>query len=116
MDVAAIRAASVVEVVPGEGYRVEGDGWSIDLAAADSDGATTAAVDWFLAGERAKKSAEIQAALSASDVWCARQVEDSVSLTDARKTYRSDLRTLLDSVASSDDPASITLPDEPAYP
>lgn len=115
MELADIKAAAVTKVATG-GYRLDGEGWSLDIAATSKTDATAQAVAWKLGGERAAKVAEVEAALKASDLWAVRHVEDGASLTDARKTYRAALRALIGQAVASDDPASISLPAVPSFP
>jgi hypothetical protein len=69
-----------------------------------------------VADGRDEAARAIRARLAESDVWAIRHVEDGASLTPERIAYRKQLRTLLGSVASSDDPLSIKIPDPPPPP
>lgn len=81
--------------------------WQVEQVAAQSAA---------LAGARATKAAEIQAALSATDPWIARAWEDGLAeLPTARAAYREQLRELLLETQTSDDPAAIEIPAAPAW-
>jgi hypothetical protein len=66
---------------------------------------------------RAELVARIRATLADTDSWCARQVEDGISLTAARKAYRAELRDLIDEVAAMDesDLQTFVIPAAPAW-
>lgn len=66
--------------------------------------------------ERQAKCADAKAALTASDLWVIRHVEDGYSLTPERRAYRDELRTIVDEAPAADKPQDITLPDVPPFP
>jgi hypothetical protein len=66
--------------------------------------------------DRANARAAILALLAASDRFAARAYEEGVPMTSERISYRRDLRSLIATVATSDDPAAIELPPEPRRP
>lgn len=81
--------------------------WQADQVAAEAAA---------LENDRTAKTAEIQAALSATDPWIARAWEDGLTeLPTARAAYREQLRELLLQVSTSDDPAAIEIPAAPAW-
>lgn len=66
--------------------------------------------------DRAEKCADAQAALTASDLWVIRHVEDGYSLTPERRAYRDELRTIVVEAEASSKPGEIVLPDVPPPP
>lgn len=62
-----------------------------------------------------EKKTEILLALSLSDLWVVRHVEDGVSLTNDRRVYREALRVLLGQIDISSDPSSLVLPEVPVF-
>lgn len=69
-----------------------------------------------LAAAKAMKTAVVTAALGDSDHWCARAWEDGTTLTDAQKTYRQQLRSLLPEIAAAADSATLDAIELPAPP
>lgn len=110
-----ISTATVTKVADGL-YRLATADASVEVAAKSKDDATAKATAWKIGEAKTAKVAEIDAALKASDLWAVRHAEDGISLTDARKKYRAQLRTLRGEAAVSDDPASISVPAAPPFP
>lgn len=128
-------AISLAYLYPGVEWSYDGDGSTLDPVYDSQGDLVSRGLEWHgsdpaptldtlqnalpnavLASDRVAKRDQILASIATTDLWCIRHVEDGISLTDARKTYRENLRTLLESVDSSTDPSSIAIPDPPAYP
>lgn len=64
--------------------------------------------------ERAIARIQVINVLRETDQWAARAVEDDAKMPAERIAYRQTLRALLTTISSSDDPASIEIPEAPA--